>query len=604
MASMQLRRFALVLPALFCLSLSAQAQRPDLHLYPVGGGYETALKGYAAEVIRLARGPVVNILMVPAAFADDPVLPEDPVILAEDVAALQAACDAVLSQQAYRRTCKVASVPLYVAADAHDEKIVRALRNPTLDGIFFNGGDQGYAMRILALTPAEAAMDVAAERGVVFGGTSAGAAIESLAMNAGYTDPGDSTNALQKGSIDMWMGQTRDHRGLPFGARQIIIDQHVFERGRLGRMLNATAQSADMQGDSGLLGLGLDYDTGVIVGRDRWLRSVSGVSSAVMVDFQTAGASYKWVGDKDALSVRNALTHLLPPSPRLGFDLSERVPTFNNRRFKWHRHEHEPVGLRAGGRATLILGGDISEDLAGPVMQALVQQATVDGGGKFLVLTAAYASPNDAQSQAADYANALLDAGWKGAIETHIYGQETLDPAWLKGVTGVLIMGGDQSLLDQPVADPAFRDFVKRATRESRVVMLERAMAAAAGEIYDAVGEDATADDAIAAFKFDAAKVKPGLGLLRGAAFEPRLQADKRWGRLYGLGAKSQQTGIYGISESSAIVIRGGHARVLGQNPVVVLDARSASFFPGDNGALGAFNVLMNVYEPNEALSR
>lgn len=604
MGSMQFRRFALVLSALFCLSLSAQAQRPDLHLYPVGGGYETALKGYAAEVIRLARGPVVNILMVPAAFADDPVLPEDPVILAEDVAALQTACDAVLGKQAFRRTCKVASVPLYVAADAHDEKIVRALRDPALDGIFFNGGDQGYAMRILALTPAEAAMDVAAERGVVFGGTSAGAAIESLAMNAGYTDPGDSTNALQKGSIDMWMGQTRDHRGLPFGSRQIIIDQHVFERGRLGRMLNATAQSADMQGDSGLLGLGLDYDTGAIVGRDRWLRGVSGVSSAVMVDFQTAGASYKWVGDKEALSVRNALTHLLPPSPWLGFDLSERVPTLNNRRFKWHRNDHEPVALKAGERATLILGGDISEDLAGPVMQALVKQATVTAGGKFLVLAAAYASPNDAESQAADYANALLDAGWKGTTETHIYGQETINPAWLKGVTGVLILGGDQSLLDQPIGDPAFRAFVKRATRESQVVMLERAMAAAAGEVYDAVGEDATADDAIAAFKFDAAKVKTGLGLLRGAAFEPRLQADKRWGRLYGLGARSQQTGIYGISESSAIMIRGNHAKVLGQNPVVVLDARSASFFPGDNGALGAFNVLMNVYEPNEALRR
>jgi cyanophycinase len=599
-----LQRYTLALPALLCLSLSAYAQRPDLHLYPVGGGYETALKGYAAEVIRHARGPAVNIVMVPAAFGDDPVLPEDPEILAEDVAALQAACDAVVSLQAHRRPCKVTSVPLYVAADAHDRSIVRALRDPALDGIFFNGGDQGYAMKILALTPSEAAMDQAAERGVVFGGTSAGAAIESLAMNAGYTDAGDSTTALQKASIDMWMGQTRDHRGLPFGSQQIIIDEHVYERGRLGRMLNATAQSADLQGDSGLLGLGLDYDTGAVVGRDRWLRAVSGVSAAIMVDFQTAGASYQWVGDKEALSVRNALTHLLPPSSWLGFDLAERVPTLNNRPYKWHRHAHEPLRLQADSRATLILGGDISEDLAGPVMQELVKQATVAAGGKFLLLAAAYAQQGDAQSQAADYTKALLDADWKGATETRIYGQESIDPAWLKGVTGVIILGADQSLLEQSIGDPAFRAFVKRATRDSRVVMLEHAMAAAAGDIYDAVGEDASADDAIAAFKVDAAKVKPGLGLVRGAAFEPRLQTDKRWGRLYGLGAKSQQTGIYGISESSAIMIKGGHAKVLGLNPVVALDARSAHFFPGDNGAQGAFNVLLNVYEPNEALNR
>jgi len=135
------------------------------------------------------------------------------------------------------------------------------------------------------------------------------------------------------------------------------------------------------------------------------------------------------------------------------------------------------------------------------------------------------------------------------------------------------------------------------------VVLFERAMTAAAGEHFDAIPEGDTADDAIAAFQSGNAVVRPGLGLLRGAAFEPRLQIDKRWGRLYGVGARRQHTPVYGISESSAIVVRGGQARVVGTQPVVALDGRNATFFDGSNGAFGALNVLIDIFEPGETLS-
>ena len=129
-------------------------------------------------------------------------------------------------------------------------------------------------------------------------------------------------------------------------------------------------------------------------------------------------------------------------------------------------------------------------------------------------------------------------------------------------------------------------------------------MTAAAGEAFNAIDEPASEDDAIAAFKANNAVIRPGLGLVQGAAFEPRLQADKRWGRLYGIGARARQLAVVGISEASAIVMHAGLAQVLGHNPVVTLDARSASFMTGDNGALGAFNVLLDVYEPGERIGR
>jgi cyanophycinase len=596
-------------------------------LFPIGGGYEEALKGYVREVARHAQGPTVDIVMVPAAFADDPVLPEDPLILAEDVATLQAVCDAVVSRVAFPGGCAVRSVPLFVAADAEAPAIVQALSQSTLDGIFFNGGDQAYAMRVLARSSAEVAMATAAERGVVVGGTSAGAAVESIGMNAGYTDAGDSTNALQKASIDLWLGQTPAQRGLSFGSRQVIIDQHVYGRGRMGRMLNASAQTADALGNGGLLGVGFDYDTGAALTQDRWMSDVSGVSSAVLVDFQSAGATYRWVGEAQALSARHILTHLMVPNTNLRFDLAHREPVLRGHRLGWEGRAPASLQPVSEHRATVILGGDVSQDLAGPVVQAFVQQAGAQRKQRLLVLATAYALADDAQQAAQAYADALKAAGWQGEIRVQLVqgvqggpGQAWPDAAQLAQVGGLIVLGGDQTLVGAAVAAPACRPFLRQALKQLPVVMFDHAMTAAVGERFDAVPEDDSADAATLAFTASHAQIKPGLGLVQGM-FETRLQIDKRWGRLYGLGAASGRSGerderdnregegraasgVHGISEDTAVVLQGRQARVVGRNPVVTLDARRATFLRGDNGTLGALNVLLDVHEPGEALGR
>ncbi|MGC4059782.1 MAG: hypothetical protein QM749_02530 [Aquabacterium sp.] len=608
-----------IAPALLMLcgaaaSVQAGERATPLHLYPVGGGYETALQGFVKDVMRHAHGPRVDLLMLPAAFADDPVLPEDPGILAADVEALQAACDAVLAgsaraKAAFPQGCSVGSVPLYTAVDARDPAIVASLSASALDGVFFNGGDQGYAMRILAGTPAESALSALARRGVVIGGTSAGAAIQSRFMNAGYTDAGDGTTALQKGAIDLWLGQTPLQRGLALGSTQVVIDEHVYSRGRLGRMLNASAQTADALGHGGLLGLGLDYDTGAVIDDDRWLGAVSGVSSAVVVDMRSGGARHRWLGDQAALSARRVLTHLLPPSQAIGFDLASRTPLLAGQRLAWQDNGlglPRPVG---NFHATLMLSGDAADDLGGVVLRGFARLASKVGGRNdasgIVIVASAYASAAEAQAAADSYAQALTSAGWAGAApRILIQGQGVLDARQFANAAGVIFLGGDQSLLPAALADKALQAVVDKAVQSARVVLFERAMAAAVGDHFDAVPGGDSQDDAIAAFRADNAVLKPGLGLLHGAAFEPRLQVDSRWGRLYGSAAHRKQGAVYGISESSAIVLSDGQAKVLGPNPVVVLDARRALFTKGDNGALAAFNVLLDVYESGETLGR
>ncbi len=577
-------------------------------LYPIGGAYDTALTGYAQEVIRKAQGPSVDIVMLPAAFADDPILPEDPGILADDVLALQAACDAVLASSpikaAFPLGCKVSSAPLYRAVDAQDPSVVAALHVPSLDGVFFTGGDQGYAMRILAGSLAEGALAELAKRGALIGGTSAGAAIESLAMNAGYTDAGDSTTGLLKGSIDLWLGRPASQRGLVFGSTRLVIDEHVYSRGRLGRMLNASAQTADAFGDGGLLGLGFDYDTGAPILADRWLGPVSGASSGVIVDFRTSRAQHRWVGADQALSARRVLTHLVPPSRALGFDLARRTPLLAGMPITWH--PDSSLGLprpQSAHKAAVILGGGVLDDDSHTVLTQFVKlAAAAKRPGPIAIVASAYATLDEARDAANAYAAALAAAGWSAGTRVIAQGEGAMSFGSLTGTAGVLFVGGNQALLPKALADETLRKAVWQALAQTPAVMFDDAMAAAAGEHYDAIAVgDAVEDDAIAAFMAGNAVLRAGLGVVH-EAFEARLQTDRRWGRLYGIAAQRRQTPVYGISESSGIVLQGGRARAIGPNPLVVLDGRRAFFAKGDNGSIAAFNVLLDVYQSGEAI--
>ena len=49
-------------------------------------------------------------------------------------------------------------------------------------------------------------------------------------------------------------------------------------------------------------------------------------------------------------------------------------------------------------------------------------------------------------------------------------------------------------------------------------------------------------------------------------------------------------------------MIDGRGARVVGDLSAVSLDARAASFATGTNGALAAFNVLLNAYAPGDSI--
>jgi cyanophycinase len=128
---------------------------------------------------------------------------------------------------------------------AADPALVERLEGAT--GIFMTGGNQLKLSAIVNGTAFGDAIVAAHERGVVVGGTSAGASIQSSHMVAFGT--GGSTPKQRMTQLAAGLGLIRD----------VVIDQHFGQRNRYGRLLMLVAQSP------GLLGIGVDEDTGALI---------------------------------------------------------------------------------------------------------------------------------------------------------------------------------------------------------------------------------------------------------------------------------------------------------------------------------------------------
>jgi cyanophycinase len=172
-------------------------------------------------------------------------------------------------------------------------------------GVFFSGGDQLRISSTLGDTPvARRVTEILAAGGVV-AGTSAGAA----AMSDTMLVKGSSGESHRIGDLHMAPGL-----GL---VRDVIIDQHFAERGRIGRLLGAVAQNPRE------LGVGIDEDTAIVVRDGRF--NVVGAGAVYVVD--GAGVTRSSIAEAEpdrTLSIFDVRLHVLSGGDV--FDLGRRRP--------------------------------------------------------------------------------------------------------------------------------------------------------------------------------------------------------------------------------------------------------------------------------------
>lgn len=184
-------------------------------------------------------------------------------------------------------------------ADKHEH--ADAIESAT--GVFFTGGNQMKLSAAIRGTRFGDAVVAAYERGVVVGGTSAGASVISEHM-VGYGSPGVHPKFRM-------VGQAQGLGLLP----GVIVDQHFAQRARYGRLINLIASSPD------LLGIGLDEDTAILVTDEAELEVV-GKGSVFIADLRAALSDAATARGTAPLMVSGAVVHFLPTGAR--FDLTSR----------------------------------------------------------------------------------------------------------------------------------------------------------------------------------------------------------------------------------------------------------------------------------------
>jgi cyanophycinase len=187
------------------------------------------------------------------------------------------------------------------AFDIENAKLVKEA-----DLLFFTGGDQLRITSILGGTPIYDALKELCNNGGLIAGTSAGASVMSDTMIVS----GEDDESPRKCTLKMSPGL-----GL---VRNIIIDQHFAQRGRIGRLLTGIAQNPEV------LGIGIDEDTAIIVS-DKGVAEVVGSGAVYFID----GSSivYSNVSEQyaeDVLSMFNVKLHVLKEGNR--FNLIKKIP--------------------------------------------------------------------------------------------------------------------------------------------------------------------------------------------------------------------------------------------------------------------------------------
>ncbi|HEY9421542.1 MAG TPA: cyanophycinase [Thermoanaerobaculia bacterium] len=201
---------------------------------------------------------------------------------------------------------KIEHLDVRLREEAKSEERVKILDGASV--VFFTGGDQLKITSQLGDSAVYQTIEKIFDEGGTIAGTSAGASVMSETMLV----DGKGDESHQVGKL---LGMAP---GLGF-VKNVVIDQHFAERGRLGRLLGAIAQNPRH------LGIGIDENTAIIV-QDQASFEVIGQGAVYVLDGSESSYSNLGEGEEEekAMSVFDIQLHVLSEGNR--FDFKERRP--------------------------------------------------------------------------------------------------------------------------------------------------------------------------------------------------------------------------------------------------------------------------------------
>ncbi|MCR3921298.1 MAG: cyanophycinase [Firmicutes bacterium] len=172
-------------------------------------------------------------------------------------------------------------------------------------GIFFTGGDQLRITGILGGSTLGSALQKSYRQGAVIAGTSAGASVMSETMLIGGLD--DATPSKETIRMAPGLGLLKD----------VVVDQHFAQRGRIGRLLAVVAHNPY------ILGVGIDEDTAILIDQSGEFE-VSGSGTVTILDGrQVTHSNVSESSPDQPLALTDVKVHILPKNYR--FNLYKRI---------------------------------------------------------------------------------------------------------------------------------------------------------------------------------------------------------------------------------------------------------------------------------------
>ena len=251
------------------------------------------------------------------------------------------------------------------------------------------------------------------------------------------------------------------------------------------------------------------------------------------------------------------------------------------------------------GHLLIIGGGERTDD----IMRRFTALASAFDAGKIVVFTMATGVPDEVRQETlAEYER----LGAKDVAIYHLTREEALKPdaaRILDGAGGVFFTGGDQSRLTAVLLGTPVLARIREIYEKGGVVGGTSAGAAVQSALM-ITGDEKRAkdeDELWEAIWADNVVHTEGFGFLRDAIVDQHFVTRRRHNRLISLVLENPTLVGVGIEESTAVLVRpDGKYEVVGENQVLIFDARRASVRVSPTGRLGGHDLAMHVLLPGD----
>jgi cyanophycinase len=246
------------------------------------------------------------------------------------------------------------------------------------------------------------------------------------------------------------------------------------------------------------------------------------------------------------------------------------------------------------GYLFIIVGGERDA----PLMKRYIELAGGFGTGRIVIFTMASGVP---QETGPALLSEFKGNGAKDVVTYQLTRDEAMKPDSAKildGVGGVWFAGGDQSRLTAALLNSPIHKRMLELYEKGCIIGGTSAGAAVMSEVMITGDEKRTAkedDQWQVIWAANIVQVR-GFGFVKNAIIDQHFVTRRRHNRLISIVLENPKLVGVGIDESTAVLVRpDGRYEVLGENQVIIYDARKARAVKSPAGRLGGRGMTMHV---------